>query len=237
MKKIGIIGAMQLEIDFLLSLMKEEGAVKAEGVYSLLFYSGHIKKREVILVKSGVGKVNAAFCASLLIRVFHADVVINTGIAGALQEGMKVFDVVASTEACYHDVDASVFGYKMGEVPQMESSLFKADSYLLEKAWQAFASNDAFGNIAFYKGRVVSGDSFVSDKEKKHFIRETFSASCVEMEGAAIAHVCFLCKIPFLILRVMSDMADEAEAAPYKFNEQKAAEISGMIVGKLLEAV
>lgn len=237
MKRVGIIGAMQTEIDFLLSLMHVEGEVEEKRSNSLVFYVGHIKNRSVILVKSGVGKVNAAFCASFLIREFCVDAVINTGIAGALKEGLKVFDVVASTDACYHDVDASVFGYKVGEIPQMQSSFFKADSNLLEKAEQAFAFQSANPSSNFFKGRIASGDSFVSDKEKKSFIKETFAAVCVEMEGAAIAHVCFLCKVPFLILRVISDMADEENAAPYNFSEQKAAEISGKFTSILLEKI
>ena len=183
-KKIGIIGAMSVELEFLKSKLEENSAETKAG--GMTFTEGKINGSSVVLVQSGVGKVNAALCAQRLILQFGCTHIINTGIAGAMAFGLKVLDFVASTDAVYHDMDATGFGYKKTELPQMKCSDFPADGKMLEAARSAFKEFPAEHKLVF--GRIATGDQFVSDKEKKSAIQETCSPACVEMEGAAVAH-------------------------------------------------
>ncbi len=235
MEKIGIIGAMETEIKLLLENMKNAGGnVKETAAGSLTFYEGKLKGKDVVVVRSGVGKVNAALCAQRLALQFGVDAVINTGIAGAMGSGLKIFDMVVSTDAVYHDVDATTWGYKPTEIPQMQSSCFKADEKLVQAALKAFEKVNAGTGKKIIAGRVASGDQFVGDKKLKEHIKEVCAPACVEMEGAAIAHACYLNKVPFLILRCMSDMADEVAESAYSFNEDEAAEESAKVMLELL---
>lgn len=219
---IGIIGAMSREVKTLCEKMQN---VEKTEMNSLVFYKGTLNGKEVVVVKSGVGKVNAALCAQLLALVFKADRIINTGIAGALAEGLNIFDFVVSSGAVYHDVDVSVFGYKPGEVPGLPVE-FAADSKMIAAAETAFSKTDIASSHKLIKGRIASGDQFISSSEKKNFIRKEFNPACVEMEGTAIAHACHLNKVSFLIVRCMSDMADDSGDSTYTFNEDTAAELS-----------
>ena len=234
MAKIGIIGAMKTEISLLLENMKKEAEVKETEAGSLVFFEGKLKGKDVIVVQSGVGKVNAALCAQRLIIQFGADCVINTGIAGAMGAGLKVFDMGASSDALYHDVDAVIWGYKPTEIPQMSCSCFKADQKLIDAAVNAFEKVNGGSGKKMVVGRVASGDQFIGDKDKKNHIMEICSPVCVEMEGAAIAHACYLNKTPYLILRCMSDMADDSVEAEYNFNEDEAAQESAKVMLEIL---
>ena len=229
-RKIGIIGAMSVELELLKSKLEENPAVTHAG--GMIFTEGKIKGSSVVLVQSGVGKVNAALCAQRLILQFGCTHIINTGIAGAMAAGLKVFDFVASTDAVYHDMDATGFGYKKTEIPQMKCSDFPADGNMLEAARAAFKEFPAEHKLVF--GRIATGDQFVSDKEKKSAIQETCSPACVEMEGAAVAHACWINEIPFVIIRCMSDMADDDGESTYSFNENEAASLSGSLVLSML---
>ena len=230
MNKIGIIGAMDVELSILLNEMKKNPNFSQKEEGSLTFYEGILNNKNVVVVKCGIGKVNAALCAQRLILSFGVDFIINTGIAGALQSGLGVFDMVVSTEAVYHDMDVSNFGYKVTQIPQMKDSVFKADSKMIEIAEKAFNSVKDLKGTKIIKGRIASGDQFICDKAKKEYIQNVANPSCVEMEGAAIAHACYLNKIPFVILRCMSDMADESAEKTYDFNEKSAGEESAKIV-------
>lgn len=229
-KKIGIIGAMSVELEFLKSKLEENSAETKAG--GMIFTEGKINGSSVVLVQSGVGKVNAALCAQRLILQFGCTHIINTGIAGAMASGLKVLDFVASTDAVYHDMDATGFGYKKTEIPQMKCSDFPADGKMLEAARSAFKEFPAEHKLVF--GRIATGDQFVSDKEKKSAIQETCSPACVEMEGAAVAHACWINEIPFVIIRCMSDMADDDGESTYSFNENEAASLSGSLVLSML---
>lgn len=229
-KKIGIIGAMSVELEFLKSKLEENSAETKAG--GMTFTEGKINGSSVVLVQSGVGKVNAALCAQRLILQFGCTHIINTGIAGAMAFGLKVLDFVASTDAVYHDMDATGFGYKKTEIPQMKCSDFPADGKMLEAARSAFKEFPAEHKLVF--GRIATGDQFVSDKEKKSAIQETCSPACVEMEGAAVAHACWINEIPFVIIRCMSDMADDDGESTYSFNENEAASLSGSLVLSML---
>ena len=231
MAKIGIIGAMETEVKLLRS--KLENPVSSDFA-GLTFFEGTINGKNLIIVRSGVGKVNAALCAQALALKFGVDKIINTGIAGATGGGLKVFDFVASTEAVYHDMNIEFFGYKPGQVPGMEP-FFTADKTMADAAEKAFANTKFAAEHKILKGRIASGDQFISDSAVKNHIKEVFNPLCVEMEGAAIAHACTLNKVPFLILRCMSDMADDAGENTYNFNEDSAAECSAQLVLELIK--
>ncbi|MCR4823082.1 MAG: 5'-methylthioadenosine/adenosylhomocysteine nucleosidase [Treponema sp.] len=235
MKKIGIIGAMEVEVNFLRGLMGSD--IKKTEAGSILFEEGKIHGVDVVLVRSGVGKVNAALCAQRLALQFNCTNIINTGIAGAMAHGLGVMDFVLSTDAVYHDMDATGFGYKKGQIPQMDIFSFQADKAMAEAAKKAFASSELSQGHKMIEGRIATGDQFISEKSIKAVIKENFDPACVEMEGAAIAHACYLNKVPFVILRCMSDMADDLSSNGYDFNEPVAAELSARIVEKMIELI
>ena len=229
---IGIIGAMETEVKMLRSKLENQKPTEAVG---LTFFEGRLENHDVIIVKSGVGKVNAALCAQALVLKFGVTKIINTGIAGASGGGLKVFDFVASSEALYHDVNVEIFGYKPGQVPGLEQ-LFTADAKMTECAEKAFNNTRFAAEHKILKGRIASGDQFISDSAAKNAIREKFAPLCVEMEGAAIAHACFLNKVPFVIIRCMSDMADDSDTgeSKYQFNEDSAAQASAELVLEMI---
>lgn len=235
MKKIGIIGAMEMEIDFLRKLMGE--GIKKTEAGSVVFNEGKINDVEVVVVRSGLGKVNAALCAQRLALQFGCTNIINTGVAGAMEHGLGVMDFVVSTDAIYHDMDAVGFGYPLGQVPQMKVFSFEADKNMIEAAKKAFADLGLAKEHQIIEGRIATGDQFISDKASKTKIAENFSPACVEMEGAAIAHACYLNKVPFVVLRCMSDMADDLRRSVYDFNEQTAAEMCARVVEKMIQLI
>ena len=237
MEKIGIIGAMEEEVAFLKSIIKEKKQKNSGG---LEFVFGKIGKNEVIVVQSGIGKVNAALCAQRLALEFGATKIINTGIAGALKSGLGILDFVASVDCVQHDFDVTGFGYEPTVIPRMKKSAFVADENLRKAAILAFeelSQNEQFKGHKILEGRIASGDQFISSREKKEKIAKICAPACVEMEGAAIAQACFLNDVPFLVLRCMSDMADNGEESSYKFNDKIAAEMSAKIVQKMLEKI
>lgn len=227
MGKTGIIGAMEVELT---KLKSELSDVKETVSGGLTFVEGVLNSRQVVLVRSGIGKVNAALCAQRLIKEFNVSSIINTGIAGAMAPGLGVLDVVVSTDALYHDFDVTGFGYKLTEIPQMKCSDFIADKTLIEAAKAAFNEVPEAAGHKMIEGRIASGDQFISDRNVKEKIRGACNPACVEMEGAAIAHASYLNEVPFVIIRCMSDMADDSGEKTYDFNEETAANLSAAIV-------
>lgn len=230
MKKLGIIGAMEVENKIILDALKAEGSVKETKAGGTVYYEGAIGSTKIVLARSGVGKVNAALCAQRMILQFGADFVINSGIAGAMGKGLGVLDIVVSSDAVYHDIDATNWGYKIGQIPQMDVFNFEADKKMVDKIQEVFPTLPEAKGHKLAVGRIASGDQFVADKELKSRIMQNFSPLCVEMEGAAIAHACHLCGVPFVIVRCLSDMADDDGEAAYTFNEETAAHLSGAIL-------
>ncbi|MBO7122386.1 MAG: 5'-methylthioadenosine/adenosylhomocysteine nucleosidase [Treponema sp.] len=230
MKKLGIIAAMEVESKIILEALKENGDVKETKAGGTVYYEGALGSVQIVLARSGVGKVNAALCAQSMILRFGADFIVNTGIAGAMGKGLGVFDIVVSSDAVYHDVDATNWGYKIGQIPQMDVYNFEADKKMVEAIQEIFPTLPEAKGHKLAVGRVVSGDQFVADKELKARIMQNFNPLCVEMEGAAIAHACHLNKVPFVIIRALSDMADDNGEAAYTFNEETAARLSGAIL-------
>ena len=230
---IGIIGAMESEVRTLKSMI--EGC-ETSVVSGLTFYSGKLSGKDVVVVQSGIGKVNAALCAEVLCIKFGVSKVINTGIAGATGKGLGVFDFVVSSATVYHDFDTTAFGYKLGQVPGMAEQ-FTADAAMADAAVAAFEKTDFAKEHKIMKGLIASGDQFISGGDKKNFIKDNFKPLCVEMEGSAIAHACTVNKVPFIIVRCMSDMADESVKATYSFNEDTCAEASAKFVLEVLKNI
>jgi len=225
--KIGIIGAMGVEVA---SLRKTIDNVRTVKKSTLVFYEGTIRNVPAVVVQCGVGKVNAAMCTAMLIGDFEVTHIINTGIAGGLQSGLHVFDVVVSSDAVHHDFDATGFNYKPCEIPGMETVSFKADSFLIDctkRAWEqcSFSSK-------LTEGRIASGDVFVNSAERKAQIKALCDPVCVEMEGAAVAQVCTLNHTPFVIIRSISDMAENTGEV---YEEELAAHISASLVARMFE--
>jgi len=220
---IGIIGAMEAEINLLLSKMEN---VKTITHLNKTFYQGNLLEKEVVLVECGIGKVNAAVVTQAVINKFGADYVINTGLAGAIDSSLKVGDIVVSTDLVYHDVDATGFGYQKGQMPGMET-YFNADEKLI-----ALAAKEK----AVKKGRIATGDQFISSSSERKAIWENFKALCVEMEGAAIAHACLLSNTPFVVIRSISDEANENAKDAFALNLDLAVKTSTEIVESMLNS-
>ncbi len=232
MNKIGIIGAMDEEICILKSEM-EDGETKT--VANMVFHIGTIKDREIVLVRCGIGKVNAAICAQILISVFDIKTIINIGVAGAIRDTLDILDIVISTDVQQHDFDATGFGYKLGEIPRMGKSIFPANETLIENALGA--SKKVLTNNKAVKGRIVSGDIFVNDINLKQDLLRNFNGYCTEMEGAAIGHTCYVNNIPFVVIRAISDKADGSAHGNFNRFVHEAANHSKDIVKIMLETL
>lgn len=230
MGRIGIIGAMEEEV---LAIREKLKVTDVRSIAALEFYLGALNGKEVVLVRAGIGKVNAAICTQLLIDCFHIDTIINTGVAGALSDDLDIGDIVISLDAVQHDVDATGFGYDRGVIPRMEDSFFKADKRLIHIAEKA--SEVLSMNTNVFTRRIVSGDQFISDPIKKKELIQVFDGFCTEMEGAAIAHVCYVNKVPFVIIRSISDKADDTAEINFSQFTQLAAANSCKMIERMVE--
>jgi len=230
--KIGIIGAMEMEVAVLKNEMHISQTVSYAGME---FCEGTIGNADVVIVRSGVGKVNAGICVQILVDRFSVTHILNTGVAGSLNNSINIGDIVVSRDAMYHDVDATVFGYQPGEVPQLGTVAFSADPFLVEKA--VSACQEADPDIQVLQGRIVSGDQFICDHAVKAKLASEFHGDCCEMEGAAIAQASFINKIPFVIIRAISDKADESVQISYTAFEEKAAMHCAALVKYMIENI
>ena len=217
MIKLGIIGAMEEEVETLLAQMEDKNAYTKAGS---TFYEGKLNKLDAVVVQCGIGKVNAALCAQILCDCFGVTHVVNTGIAGSLNAELDIGDLVISQDAMYHDFDCCAFGYPTGKVPGMDVVAFPADEKLSELA---FAAAEAVNPGHTKRGRVASGDRFVADKVVKDQIIDITGALCTEMEGAAIAQTAYRNGVPFVIIRAISDKADDSAEMDYPTFERIAA--------------
>lgn len=225
MKKIGIIGAMELEVDTLKSHLQDIVITKKANME---FNEGTLNGVPVVVVRSGIGKVNAALCVQILVDKYDVTHIINTGVAGSLKAELDIGDILVSTDAIHHDVDVQVFGYPLGEVPQLGVREFAADPDMIEKA--VASCQKVNPDINVMTGRVVSGDQFISSRDIKNKLIENFQGCCAEMEGASIAHASYLNNVPFVILRAISDKADDSAEMDYPTFERKAAEHCAKLV-------
>ena len=208
MSVIGIIGAMEEEVADLKAAMSEVTIRKKAGME---FYRGVLEGHPAVVVQSGVGKVNAAVCTQILADDFHVDYLLNTGIAGSLQNSIDIGDIVISADAVQHDMDATVWGYQPGQVPGMGTYISPASEKLIRLAEEV--NEKVNPDIHSFRGRIVSGDQFISDLKVKERLASEFQGCCAEMEGAAIAQTAWRNQIPFVILRVISDKADGSAVA------------------------
>ena len=217
MSVIGIIGAMEEEVAALKEKMEIKRVLKKA---SMEFCEGTLQGKPVVVVRSGIGKVNAGLCTQILADVFEVKKVINTGIAGSLDARIDIGDIVISTEALQHDMDATQFGYPLGQIPRMETLAFPADAQMAKIAKEACEAVNP--EIKVFTGRVVTGDQFIANKEIKDRIKTNFDGLCTEMEGAAIAQAAWLNEIPFVIIRAISDKADDSAEMDYPTFERQA---------------
>ena len=214
--KLGIIGAMEQEVETLLGLLEEKHTSAHAGV---AFHEGTLDGKAVVVVQCGIGKVNAALCVQMLCDFYAVTHLVNTGIAGSLDPVLDIGDLVISLDAMYHDVDVTNFGYVPGQMAGMPAA-FAADAALVEAAYGA-AEQVNPGHTR--KGRVASGDQFVCTQDLKDKIIAVTGAQCTEMEGAAIAQAAYRNQIPFVIIRAISDKADNSAEMDYPTFERIAA--------------
>lgn len=233
---IAIIGAMESEVYRLTSLL---GNVNTVPVYNLTFYTGTINKRKVVIVKSGIGKVNAARCTQILIDRFGPDAIVNTGIAGGIDPGFSVGDIVIGTGLLQHDFNVTAFGHAKGYLctgnDHNSPTVFYADEKLADALESTAISQ--FPEKRISRGTIATGDLFVSDSEKKKELWETFKASAAEMEGAAIAQTASYAGVPFAVLRVISDQADGKAAQSFEVFEEETAKLSSAVIESLLSII
>lgn len=232
MNCIGIIGAMEQEIALLKERMED---VKITSKASMDFYEGTLKGKKAVVVRSGIGKVNAGICAQILKDTFGVDAIINTGIAGSLNNDINIGDVVISTDVLHHDMNATGFGYPKGQIPQMDAFSFVADEGLRDLAVRT--CHEVNPDIQVFEGRIASGDQFICDKQVKDDIVSEFGAFAVEMEGAAIGQAAYLNHVPFLVIRAISDKADGSANMDYEVFEKEAIRHSVRLTERMMESL
>lgn len=225
MKTIGILSALGREIK---EIKNNIDIVECLEIKGYRFSIGYYYNLKIIIGTTSVGKVNAAVCSEILINNFKPSAIINTGIAGGLNGMIKVLDVVISDNIAYHDIANYIL---KGCYPYMES--FPTDSSLLDKTRNLINLNA--NNSKIHIGKIISGDVFVSNHADKEKLINLYNPLCVEMEGAAIAHVCYINKIPYISFRGISDSADNSARETYDQNEILAANEAGKLVLKFLK--
>lgn len=217
MTKLGIIGAMEIEVAILKSKLENARVTK---VGPMEFFEGKLAGCDVVIVMCGVGKVHAAMCTQVLCSQFGVNAIVNTGVAGSLDAELDICDVLVSTDAIQHDMDVTHLGYDVGKVPGLDVQAFPADEKLMRYAFEA---SEAIRPGHTKMGRVATGDQFVNSKALKEKIIETTGAKCTEMEGGSIAQVAYVNQVPFVILRAISDKADDSADMDYPTFEKLAA--------------
>lgn len=227
--KIGIIGAMDEEVDI---LKRASNIFNKTSIAGMEFCEGRLDKIDVIIVKCGMGKVNAGICANTLINNFDCNKIINIGVAGSLDNMLNIGDIVISTDACQHDFTVEAIGFKKGEIPFTGLYAFPADLDLRKLALNSF--NKINLNVKAYEGRICSGDQFISTKEQKDKIVSNFGGLACEMEGAAVAQACYLNNIPFVIIRAISDKSDGSQSVEFETFKASAAKNCVKIVQEML---
>ncbi|WP_037588618.1 5'-methylthioadenosine/adenosylhomocysteine nucleosidase [Stenoxybacter acetivorans] len=226
---IGIIAAMPPELNALIERLVDKQYIE---IGAFVFYQGCLAGKLVVLALSGIGKVNAAITAALLIERFSPSAIINTGSAGGLGTGMRVGDVVIGAETAHHDVDVCAFGYNKGQIPQLPAR-FESATEWVDKAGKAA---EKFTGATVHHGLIVSGDQFIHDARKVQAIKEDFiDVLAVEMEAAAIAQTCYQMETPFVVVRAVSDSADEKAEMSFDAFLETAGRRSADMVEALIQ--
>ena len=229
--KLGIIGAMDVEVATLKAKMENPTVTVRAGME---YYEGILEGLAAVVVQCGIGKINAAMCTQILIDSFGVDAIVNTGIAGSLCADLDIADLVISRDAIHHDFDLRFWGRPIGQVPGMDVIAFPADEKLMAAAYAAAEAENA-GHTKI--GRIASGDQFICSKEQKDTIIANTGAICAEMEGASIAHTAYRNGIPFVIIRAISDKADDSAEMDYPTFEAIAAQRCANVTCRLAKSL
>ena len=228
--KLGIIGAMDVEVATLKQKMENPAVTTRAGME---YYEGTLEGLPVVVVQCGIGKINAAMCTQILIDCFAVTHIVNTGIAGSLCAQLDIADLVISRDAIHHDFDLHFWGRPIGQVPGMDVIAFPADEKMMEAAFAAAEEENPGHN---QMGRIASGDQFICSKEQKEKIIADTAAVCAEMEGASIAHTAYRNGVPFVIIRAISDKADDSAEMDYPTFEAIAAQRCANVTCRLAKA-
>jgi adenosylhomocysteine nucleosidase len=228
---IGIMGAMQEEIELLLGKLDNRLSERHAGI---IYHRGEFQGRKVVLTRSGVGKVNAAVCTQILIDRFGADAIIFTGVAGAVDPKLNIGDIIISSSCVQHDVDVTALGFPRGTIPYQDISEYPSDSALIALAEQA--GRKVYPGRS-YTGIVLSGDQFIADRAAVKGLYDELGGACTEMEGASVAQVCYMNDIPHVIIRSMSDKADGSAHVNFTEFTVEAANRSFAIVNEMIQGI
>lgn len=226
---LAIMSAMDVEIELYLDRCDLRGSVQRAG---LTFHKAHWHGHDLVLVRAGVGKVNAALCTQILIDAYEVDSVICTGSAGALTAGLDIGDIVVAVDCVQHDVVVDFLGLPRGQIPFTDHRFFQTDPALRRRAQEV-----ALSEHSIVEGRVLTGDTFVEDEAYRQNLRDDLDGDCVEMEGAAVGQVCAMNDVPYLVVRAISDRADATSDIDFEAFLEEAAHSSSQIVLHLLEAL
>lgn len=229
---VGVIGAMEQEIAIIRDKLE---IISEENIAGMNFIKGKLKNKELILVKSGIGKVNAAMCSQILIDRYSVEVIVNTGIAGGICQNIDIGDIVIGEKTVQSDIDVRVAGYELGQLPDMDVKYFPLDKELSDLAYEKckYCNPD----IKVYKGVIASSDRFIASQAIKEELKKEFNASCAEMESASIAHVAYKNKIRCLIIRAISDKANGEAVLDMQTFEKKAIEHCSKLSMEVLENI
>lgn len=227
---IGIIGAMQSEVKHLCEAMSVHNKHNISG---MTFYEGRLHDKDIVVVQSGVGKVFAAACAQTLILRFSPSMIINTGVGGALDESLDLLDLVVATDVLQHDMDTTAAGDALGLISGINRIYFPCDSRIADKLSKAAESL----RVRHARGRIATGDCFITDDTRNRFIRETFNAAICEMEGGAIGQVCYINNVPFCIVRSVSDKANHDAEMDYPTLVHSAAAQSFAVLNEFIKSL
>lgn len=230
MKPIGIIGAMDVEVEHLVNCLKD---VRMSTHVGIDYFEGTLAGKSVVLCQCGIGKVAAGACAAIMIDVFGVGSVINTGVAGSLDNAIDVLDLVVSTDTVEYDVDATPVGYELGHVPQLDVTYYPASPGLVSHVVEV--AREVEPEMGIHRGRIASGDRFVTSLAVKESITQVHHALCCEMEGAAIGHICHVAKVPYVVVRMISDKVDGSYHLDYEIFEKKAANICARLCERMVD--
>ena len=227
---IGIITATVEEYTALGKILP--GAQKVKAQAGMEFLVGELSGKEVVGVQAGIGKVSAAVCAQVMIDNYHPEAIINVGVAGALNSELHVGDIVISKDAAQHDFDTTFFGDEPGFISVINQLYFEADEKLVQDADQAAGLLE----IPHWIGRIVTGDQFIANAEKKEWLIKQFQGDCTEMEGGAIAQACTMNDVPFVIIRAISDGASDGAPMQYEEFVELAAARAMQLIQTMIKA-
>ena len=222
----GIICATETEMKAIINEIKD---IRKKRIGRIVFFEGKFNNKDIVFVQSGIGKVNAAITATLLIEKYDIDKVIFSGVAGALDKVLEIGDIVIANDVVQHDFAVGAFGYKKGQIPQMEVWSFEGDKGLIKKVQETSDEK-----IKLHYGRILTGDQFIYKKEEKLDLGKEFEALCVDMESGAVAQVCYIMNVKFLIIRSISDSVTDESSMEYDKFAELAAENSKEILKKIV---